>query len=299
MINKTEQFIIKANLIHNNKYDYTKVNYISSKTKVDIVCPIHNIFQQRPDNHLYLKQGCPKCSNNDKKTTSDFIVKANLKHNNRYDYSDVDYKNDSNHVNIICKNHGIFKQTPNAHLRGQGCPICSNNIKLTTQEFIDRANKTHNHFYDYSKSIYNAMHNKVKIICPIHYEFEQTANNHIKGVCCPFCKTSKGEKIIKNYLIQKKLDYLPQHRFSECKNKKPLPFDFYLPKLNICIEFNGEQHYTPIQFFGGVDKFNLLKTNDEIKYNFCNENKIPLLVIKYDQKNIPDIIDSFIKNITQ
>ena len=299
MINKTEQFIIKANLIHNNKYDYTKVNYISSKTKVDIICPIHNIFQQRPSNHIYNSDGCPKCSNNNKKTTNDFINESNLKHNFKYDYSKVEYKNDSTKINIICKTHGIFTQTPNAHLRGQWCPICSNNTKLTTQQFIDRANLTHNYFYDYSKSIYNGMHKKIIIICPIHSEFEQTASNHIKGSCCPKCKNSKGEKIIENYLIENNLDYLPQHRFNKCKNKKPLPFDFYLPKLNACIEFNGEQHYTPINFFGGIKKFNLLKTNDSIKNNFCIKSGIQLLTIKYDEPNIPDIIDSFIKNITQ
>ena len=130
----TKDFINRANKIHNNKYNYTKVDYNNSKTKIKIICKVHGIFEQRPDIHLSNK-GCPKCANNKKATTiKDFINKANKVHDNKYDYSLVDYKNNKIKIIIICPTHGEFYQNPNDHLQGRGCPKCANNKKATTQE---------------------------------------------------------------------------------------------------------------------------------------------------------------------
>ena len=119
-------FITKSNKKHNNKYDYSLVIYINNKTKVKIICPIHGIFEQRPDNHLH--NGCPYCSNNLKSSKDKFEEKSNIIYNYRFDYSLVVYVNNSTKVDIICKYHGIFKQSPNSHLSGHNCPHC-NNIK--------------------------------------------------------------------------------------------------------------------------------------------------------------------------
>jgi len=123
----TNEFILKANLIHNNKYDYSKVFYINNHTKVCIICPDHQEFWQMPSNHLHQKQGCPKCCNTFKYDYIEFINRANIIHNNKYDYSLINENNFINHktkVPIICPDHGIFYQNPNNHLHGQGCPNC-------------------------------------------------------------------------------------------------------------------------------------------------------------------------------
>ena len=131
----TEEFIKRAKEVHGDKYDYFKVNYINSKTKVCIICPIHGEFWQSPDNHLHGKK-CPLCSHRSfKYTTNEWIKLANIIHYEKYDYSKVNYINAKTKVCIICKEHGEFWQIPKHHLNGCGCPSCNNshlekNIKL-------------------------------------------------------------------------------------------------------------------------------------------------------------------------
>ena len=125
-----DMFIEKAIKSHGNKYDYNKVDYKLSKSKVTIICSRHGEFTQIARDHEN-GSGCPKCANEEvsKKllsNTVDFIKKANVIHNNKYDYSLVNYVNNRENVAIICKEHGEFKQIPNSHLSGQGCPLCKN-----------------------------------------------------------------------------------------------------------------------------------------------------------------------------
>jgi len=123
-----EDFVKKAKRIHGDKYDYSKVDYMNSHTKICIICPKHREFWQTPNDHLNGK-GCKKCGSESssllrKKTTEEFIVKAKIIHGDRYDYSKVEYKGCFEKICIICPKHGEFWQTPNSHLNGQGCPIC-------------------------------------------------------------------------------------------------------------------------------------------------------------------------------
>ena len=192
----TEGFIEKAKKKHGDKYDYSKVEYISARKKVSIICIEHGEFKQTPNSHLS-GCGCPTCANilNAKKqslTTEGFIEKAKKKHGNKYDYSNVKYINNHTKVIIRCIEHGEFKQTPNNHLRDQGCPTCSNilNAKkrsLTTKEFIEKAKEKHCNKYNYSKVKYINNHTKVIIRCIEHGEFKQTPGNHLYGYGCPTC----------------------------------------------------------------------------------------------------------------
>ena len=125
-----ENFIKICKLKYGEKYDYKKVNYIGIHTKVIISCKVHGDFLQTPANH-YNYNGCSQCSINGSclkrmMDINEFIIRANLKHNNRYDYSKVKYKNIKSKIIIICKIHGDFKQEPKSHLFGQGCPNCIN-----------------------------------------------------------------------------------------------------------------------------------------------------------------------------
>ena len=196
MQDKTENFINKAKQVHNDKYDYSKVNYVNSKTKVCIICPKHGEFWQEPRHHLS-KHGCPMCGkeNSDRKqslTLNEFIEKSNQIHNGKYIYDKVNYVNAETKVCIICPKHGEFWQAPHSHLRGQGCPKCGrerniNSIKITNEAFIEKATQIHGGKYDYSKCIYKDSNTKVKIICPIHGEFWQIASSHLNGHGCVKC----------------------------------------------------------------------------------------------------------------
>ena len=203
----TEEFIKKAREIHGDKYDYSKVEYVSYHTKVCIICPKHGEFWQTPANHLR-NRNCPKCGNNSKikkrsLTKEEFIKKAREVHGDKYDYSKVKYINNYTKVCIICPEHGEFWQNANSHLRGCGCPKCCNNgVKLTTEEFVKKARKIHGDKYDYSKVEYKNSHTKVCIICPEHGEFWQTPTSHLHGESgCPMCMGKN--KTFNDFVIKK------------------------------------------------------------------------------------------------
>ena len=186
----TKEFIIKAKEIHGNKYDYTKVNYLTTMEKVCIICPEHGEFWQSPNAHLHgkgcAKCGMKKCINATKSTKEKFVKKAKDTHGNKYDYSKVEYVNNKTKVCIICPIHGEFWQTPYDHTKGCGCPKCKGK-NMTTSDFIEKAKKVHGDKYDYSKVEYINSKTKICIICPKHGEFWITPNNHLNGHGCEQC----------------------------------------------------------------------------------------------------------------
>ncbi len=129
-------------------------------------------------------------------------------------------------------------------------------------------------------------HDKVWWICrQCNYEWRATLKSRtLKNSCCPKCKESKGEKevafILEKYIIK----YQKEKRFDDCRNKYSLSFDFYLPDYNCCIEFNGRQHYNPVDYFGGEQALKKQQTNDQIKKDYCKTNKIKLLIIPHSHK---------------
>ena len=278
----TEDFKKAATDKHGNKYDYSLVNYVNAKTKVKIICPIHGEFEQIPRQHVY-GGNCQKCSGV-YMDTEYFIKKSEIIHNKKYNYSLVNYINNLTTVDIICPIHGDFKQRPKDHLLGKECQKCSN-VYMDTEYFIEKANKVHGNYYQYDKTIFKKSTNKVTITCKLHGDFEQNPNSHLNKSGCPICKESKGEKSIRTFLTNKNIKFIKQHTFKDCKNIKPLPFDFYLPDHNTCVEYNGEQHYKSFKFFGGYEKLVKTQKNDNLKLEYCKTNNINLVVIN-DIKNI-------------
>ena len=148
----TENFIEDAIKVHGNKYDYSLVEYINTRTKVKIICKKHGVFEQSPYVHL-TGSGCKKCISR-KYTLNEFLEKCNKIHNNKYDYSLVDYKFNNTKVKIICPIHGVFEQNPNHHLNGHSCKRCNcknfnTKNNWTNEIFIEKSNIVHNNKYDY------------------------------------------------------------------------------------------------------------------------------------------------------
>lgn len=280
----TEKIIEKFKISHGDKYDYSLVNYINSHTKVKIVCPKHGVFEQSPYNHIGLKQGCPECNGNKKMNTVDFVRKSKNIHGNKYDYSLVEYKNSHTKVKIICPKHGLFEQKPNAHLQRCGCLKCSGKNLKTNDDFINLSKKVHGDEYDYSLVNYKNGKTKVKIICHKHGIFEQTPDLHTnRKHGCPICKSSFGEKLIEKTLIENKIEYIKEYKFDDCRYELPLRFDFYLPKFNTCIEYDGLQHFEIIDYWGGIEHLKLVQKRDKLKNEYCKNNGIHLIRIKYDR----------------
>jgi len=142
ILKSQNEFVIDAKIKHENYYDYTLVNYVNSKLCVDIICPVHGVFKQTPDNHL-AGHGCAKCafvlnSSIMKNVSADkFENEANETHNDKYDYQNSIYTRAKDKINISCKIHGEFKQTPNDHLSGKGCPKCGVNLSIGENEVRD------------------------------------------------------------------------------------------------------------------------------------------------------------------
>jgi hypothetical protein len=201
-----ELFIEKSIKTHGDKYDYSKVEYVNSKTKVCIICnktdeitgEKHNEFWQTPYSHLS-GTTCPKCTGHFMNQEI-FIKRANVIHKNKYNYSKVDYKASIEKVCIICPEHGEFLQTPTSHLSGQSCPKCSGVYRYNTNEWIEKTKKVHGERYNYSKVVYVNNSTKICIICKEHGEFWQTPANHILGKNCPKCT---GHFMDKNFFLDK------------------------------------------------------------------------------------------------
>lgn len=281
----TEEFILKAKKVHGDRYDYSSTKYLNTRTVVDICCPEHGIFHQTPTNHLS-GQNCPTCMNRGKSNNERFINSAKKVHGDKYDYSLVNYMGSKTKIQIICNEHGVFEQRPTRHLSGDGCPKCMGGVKISQDEFINRARELHGDKYDYSLVKYINSQIKVKIICPEHGVFEMKPNNHLSGQSCPQCKSkSFGEKQILKWLTNNTIKFKTQKVFDDCKNQRQLPFDFYLPEYNMLIEYDGKQHYEPIEYMGGKFGFEYRKQNDKIKSEFAEKNNIDLLRISYKEVN--------------
>lgn len=238
-----------------------------------------------------------------KKTHQEFINESISINGNKYDYSLVEYINSHIKVKIICPQHGMFKQTPYHHINGHGCIKCKGDQQSINQRqkgkdtFKTKANIIHEYKYDYSLVEYESSRKKIIIKCSTHGEFKQTPFDHLQGSGCSKCNTSKGELKIEHWLISNKINYVSQKRFTNCKNKLPLPFDFYIPKLNICIEFDGQQHFIQNQHWGGIRTLESTQKNDGIKTNYCDNNNIKLIRIPYSEfKNINSILENEIKS---
>ncbi len=300
-----EDFVKKSIEKHGNEYDYSKSIYINKRTKVEIICPIHGSFFQLPETHYGHGSGCPKCAiikktNKRKLSTEEVVNQFKKIHGSKYDYSKINYLNTDTPVEIICPTHGSFFQTPYEHKKGSGCPKCSKTCELTTEEFVKRAKEVHGNKYDYSLVDYKNTHTKVKIICLKHGVFEQTFINHVSlKQNCPKCakKIYKGEEKIELFLRAKKLDFETQKRFTDCKDKRCLPFDFHVPSENLLIEYDGIEHFTPIGFGGNSEKnYNETKKHDQLKDEYCKNKGIKLLRISYEEfDNIEEILQKSIQ----
>jgi len=199
---KTEEFIVKAQSIHQHKYDYTNVTYVTAKSKVIIICPEHGEFTKTPNKHLS-GQGCPDCSIQNYKELKtkkfeDFVKEADALHGSKYSYIESTYSNAKNLTTAICPIHGSFEITPDKHLhRGVGCHECSKENRLyynlkTTEDFITQATTVHHGKYTYDSVAYKKSMENILITCPVHGNFLQTPANHLSGKGCKKCTAGGG-----------------------------------------------------------------------------------------------------------
>ena len=252
-----ENFIKRAQKIHDNKYNYSKVNYINAKTKVIIICPQHNKFEQIPDHHLR-GMGCKKCAeifttNSNTHSVDHFIDRAKQIHSDKYNYSKTKYINSHKKVIIICPKHGEFLKTPNKHIiQKQGCYKCKKieigkTLAKTNKEFLKEIIQKRGNKYNYSKVNYINTHSKIIIICSKHGKFLQTPANHLNGQECPKCShnISKGEAKWLDRIEQKENIKIERSLTIYINNQQLKPDGFHKPTNTIYEYYGSFYHGNP------------------------------------------------------
>lgn len=198
-------------------------------------------------------------------------------------------------VQITCKVHGEITQRAGDHLVGKGCKACAKRAKVEDHEYIARMNSAHENRYMYDRFHYIDRHTMVAVTCPKHGDFQILPYNHLAGNGCYKCKSSRGEKRIRQWLDQHGLVYEQQKRFDSCRGTRyPLPFDFFIPSHKLLIEFDGEGHFVPIvrkkMTHEQADAvFERTQRYDGLKNKWVTANRFKLIRIKYDQ-NIDDVL---------
>jgi hypothetical protein len=257
-------FIEKAKKVHGDKFNYSLVNYKTSADKVSIVCDVHGVFNQRPNDHLR-GNGCPGCGVNTRtkirtSTVQEFIHKGNATHDSKYDYSKVVYKNSKTPVIIGCPVHGWFTSTPTNHItRKSGCPICANSYKAEHKrkslvEFKSQAYMVHGTTYAYDDVEYKSTHDKINILCHEHGVFKQAPVVHLRGIGCPKCQPQGFSKKSIRWLTIQSTDnnlYI-EHAGNVGEFKIPgtrFRADGYCRETNTIYEFYGDAVHGNPQIF--------------------------------------------------
>lgn len=224
----TESFIAKARAKHGDRYDYSKVDYKTNRTKVCIICPDHGEFWQAPANHINLGAGCPTCAGCKRLTLDEFIRRSRQAHGDQYDYSMTVFTNVDTKVKIICPKHGPFEQIAYDHMKGHGCSKCgaekcADSCRHDSKKFIVRARERFGQIFDYSKVDYINSETKVEIICPAHGPFLQRPYEHLTGTGCPLCSSvapvSRDEFISRAMVVHSDIYDYTQTNYSAMHRK--------------------------------------------------------------------------------
>lgn len=291
------EYVERANKVHNNRYKYLDDNYKGASQLVTIVCSEHGEFQQNGYVHL-TGCGCPKCGKKQiwetrgRLTKEDFVKRAVEVHKKLYDYADSEFKTMNTPIKIKCnKCNRFFEQTPGHHIYGKcGCPYCASTYQPTTEEFVEKAksiNNSENILYD--KIIYTNAHTKVNFYCKKHGDFWMTPNDFLNGCSCPSCgnTTSRAEIEIFEFIKNNcGYDILQRDKIILKGNE----LDIYIPEYKFAIEYNGLRWHSE-QF----NKYNYYHLN---KLNECNKQGIRLIHIFEDEYlEHKDIVLSKIKHL--
>ena len=275
--------------------------YINTKTPILHRCKIDGYVWRVAPYVILRGDGCPKCAGNAKKTTESYIKELEIINPNIEVVEE--YSGANTRILHKCKiDRHEWMITPANVLLGRGCPKCK------SHKLSDMFVKSHNAYVEQLSSVNSDLevieeykNAKTPILhrCKVDgYEWKIAPSNVLSGQGCPRCQESKGEREIRQWLESNNITYIYQKPFEDCKDKKSLPFDFYIPNYNLCIEYDGEQHFEPVDFSGkgkdyALEQFSLTQYHDSIKTKYCQDNNIKLLRIPYF-KDIETELNNFI-----
>jgi thiol-disulfide isomerase/thioredoxin len=271
--------------------------YIACDKKLKFKCSFGHIWETKPYYLVNNNSWCPQCNKSHKDKIETF---QKIAIENGGECLSTEYINAKNKLKFKCGKGHIWESTANDIKYSKvWCPYCSNNAKLTIEEMQEIANKrggkclSETYIDSHTKLLWECKHGHQWMAKPCQIK---NSNNW-----CPICKESLGERTISNYLKQNNILFEREKKFNDCKGKRQvLPFDFYLPEYSILIEFDGRQHYVPVNFYGCSNKqaqkthIELIE-NDKLKNKYCIENNIQLIRIPHTIKNIEEHLNSVLK----
>lgn len=278
-------------------------NYINNKTKVTIEhISCGNHFDITPTN-LLRDRGCPSCNRpNYNTTTEEFAKRVEKERDGEYSLIG-EYINYESKVDIKHNECGyVWSILPGNLLNlKRGCPICgkikqNESMKLNPSEFAKRFKEKADPECELL-SEYRSSTEKVKVrhkTCG--HVWESLPSNITKGRSCPMCYSSEGEKEIMEWFKTNAITFYKEHKFDDCKYKRHLRFDFYIPSHNTCIEYDGELHFDVARYDKNKmnENLELNQKRDAIKDRYCKDNSISLLRIPYTEKdNLKDILSAY------
>lgn len=253
-----------------------------------------NVWSLKPNSFLNGNR-CPKCmAKKPRKTQEQFEREVRDKTNGEFvfvePYTGVMNLTLCEHVRCGYR----WRVRPNDIFNGHGCPKCTKQIPWT-QKMFERCVYDMYHGEYSVLSEYQGMHEYITMkhnTCG--HVWNTKPSDFRAGHGCPKCASSKGEKYIRKWLNGQHIDNIEQKRFDDCRDKLPLPFDFYLPTYNLIIEYDGRQHFEEVRAWGGEQGLALYQRHDAIKNQYCKDNNINLLRIPYTVKG--DDIGTTINN---
>jgi very-short-patch-repair endonuclease len=280
--------------------------YNGSSTRIKLKCNLDNYeWETTYSNFINSKTGCFKCSKHVLfKDEIEKNINRRLKEVNASLRKPYIHENNKSKIKLRCNvdGHEWDATYINFINNNKGCAYCAKVLKLTQSDAEKRVEKQCEKMrckllkpFIYSKTSTT----EIILKCDIcGYEWSVIYNNFMSRESgCPSCKESRGEKIISEILNDKNIKHSRQKKFENCKFLSHLPFDFYLPDYNICIEYDGIQHFKSFDFFGGNEKLIERQKKDKIKDDYCLKNKINLIRISYnDINNIENILNNYLRN---
>lgn len=276
--------------------------YINSTTKVECRCladGCEHIWKTKPS-HLLDGHGCPKCAHRNlgKKLTlsnEEFVTRVKL-HNENIELLS-DYVNAFTKIKYRCLVCGYIGYALPHNLIRDNCPRCSQHERYTTESFRQKISSINPDILVVGEYVNNTT--KIECLCLKDGNHWMTEPRLLLiGYGCPQCNETSGELSVRLWLEKHNINYIFQKTFEGCKNVRLLPFDFYLPKYNCCIEYQGRQHYEPVDFSGkgmeyAKEQLCIIQNRDNIKNEYCKNNGISLLRIPYF-KNVEEELNNFL-----
>ena len=287
---KTLSYGKVKNFIEQNNYKLLSTEYKNAHELLTMKCPNNHIVEINFNNFKNGKR-CPECYKEERLLNLDKVKKRIEDEGHKL--LSTEYINSSEELEIQCPKGHIYKRSYDYFRTNHRCTKClEENIEfkrnkryIAIKEYIEKEG------YVLLSKEYKNNKQSILIKCDKGHIYETCFDNFQQGCRCPNCNSSKGNKEINDILIKLNINFFSEYKFKNCKFKRKLPFDFYLPDYNCCIEFDGIQHYKIIKHFGGYDAFITRKIKDTIKNEYCKNNNIKLIRIPYwEINNIEEIL---------